>query len=177
MCILQHVSEWDWDVNLLSCLTKLAHKAGEQRLRPAGVTQTMQAVCTDGHSDTKKAQEAKTQGGPDSTMAPRREAALARPDRGEPRQPPDVIQGKGRDITRSCTLLPPPTPVFRCTGTSASLIQTYSIITICITMEKSSPHVGGNVQMDVTYISLLCINSMRSVKRTSRFLSQKPSAS
>lgn len=34
-----------------------------------------------------------------------------------------------------------------------------------------SPQIRG------TYISLLCINSMRSVKRTSRFRSQKPSAS
>lgn len=49
--------------NLLSCLTELAHKAGEWRLRPAGVAETMQAVCTDGHFDTKKAQEAKTRGG------------------------------------------------------------------------------------------------------------------
>lgn len=65
---------------LLSCLTKLAHKGGKQWLRPAGVTQTMQAVCTDGHFDTKKAQETKTQGGgPDSTMLPHREAALLRP--------------------------------------------------------------------------------------------------
>lgn len=41
-------------------------------------------------------------------MTPRREAALVRPDRGEPGQPPDETQGKGHDITRSCTLLPAP---------------------------------------------------------------------
>ncbi len=96
--------------DLLSCLTKSAHKGGEQWLRPAGVTQTMQAVCTDGHFDTKKAQETKTLGGPDSTMRPRREAALVRPDWVHPRRrisgrPPDVIQGRGHAITQPCTLL------------------------------------------------------------------------
>lgn len=48
--------------------------------------------------------------GPDSTMQPRRETALVRPDGVDPKthisgQPPDVIQGKGLDITRPCTLL------------------------------------------------------------------------
>lgn len=64
---------------------KRVHKGGEQRLRPAGVTQTMQAVCTDGHFDTKKAQETKTQEGPDSTMQPCRETALVRPDWVDPK--------------------------------------------------------------------------------------------
>ena len=45
--------------NLLSHLTKLAHEGGW--LRPAGVIETMRAICTDGHFDTKKGQETKTQ--------------------------------------------------------------------------------------------------------------------
>lgn len=118
-----------------------------------------------------------TGGGPDSTMLPHREAALVRPGR--------TWTAARRDSGQRARH----NPVLHTSATSRQIalerlklsFQTYSIITICITIENSTIEIlttcRCDVQIGVTYISLLCINSMRSVKRTSRFLSQKPSAS
>ncbi len=148
--------------------------------------QTMQAVCTDGHFNTKKAQETKSRETRLHNATPRGDL-LIRPDWADPKnciygQATDEIQGRGHNVTRPSTLLLHPASF----QMHQTLTQMYSIITICITIENClyvstieilTTCCRCNAQTGVTHISLLCINSMRSVKRTSRFLSQKPSAS
>lgn len=67
-------------------------------------------------------------------------------------------------------------PVSSWIDAPAAFSQMCSIINTWLTKgepQRNPPH----MLLWVTYVSLLCISSMRSVKRTSRFLSQKPSAS
>lgn len=84
----QHVSEWDFDLTSFHASQNVHTKGGERWLRPAGVIQTMQAVCTDGHFDTKKAQETETQGDqtPDSTKQPHRGDCTCKAREGRPQK-------------------------------------------------------------------------------------------
>lgn len=112
--------------------------------------------------DTKRAQEPQTQGD---------QPALAQPDRRESldsRQTP--LRAKGtiyKHWQRPSTIQ---RQMFK------SLVPTYSVRTVCI-IKRKGPLSRRFSVTGATHISLLCISSMRSVKRTSLFLSQKPSAS
>lgn len=165
---------------LLSRLTKRAHRGGVRWL----LTRTMQAVCTDGHFDTKKGQETKNTVGPalhnaspqgGCTFKTRlRIATEARRDWGQ-----RARRNHAPHTSAASRQLPDAQERLK------TLIQMCSIRATCVTIENSlqaraietlTTCLCGEL-IGVTYISLLCISSMRSVKRTSRFLSQKPSAS
>lgn len=86
-CIFfQHVSEWDFDLTSFHASQNVHTKGGERWLRPAGVIQTTQAVCTDGHFDTKKAQETKTKGDQTPQSSPTGETALVRSEKVDPKK-------------------------------------------------------------------------------------------
>lgn len=135
--------------------------------RPPGVTQTIQAVCTDGprYKDSPK-NPGEGGGGNDALQGG------CAPLRGEAGQAPDATQGKGRGEPQPGTLQRGPATVQMQTSESGLLHSNHE------RHKRKKGCLGPRASVTgATHISLLCISSMRSVKRTSLFLSQKPSAS
>lgn len=140
--------------------------------------QTMQAVCTDGHSSHKRK----------SPRKPRRSARAGGEGGTDPGsaaplgglQPVGTGRGDrwGRGLDRCQTPFKVKGQDMSHTPDAPQRLELNCNAHVHNNGEWRPGHMAtGFMQMDGTHISLLCINSMRSVKRTSRFLSQKPSAS
>lgn len=138
-----------------------------------GVTQTIQAVCTDGqrHKDSPRNPDA---GGPDRTMMPCREPALAQPDQ---RKSLDCCQAPLGAKGIAYEQWQPPPPKKKSPDANISIYHPDLFGRNHVKPRRKGPLSRTISVTGATHISLLCISSMRSVKRTSLFLSQKPSAS
>lgn len=156
--------------NLLSCLTKPTHKGFEQWLEACrGYTDNVGYLhrWPLWHKESPRNHNTER---PDSTMQPRRETALVRPDLVDPNshiseQQPEVIQGRGHDVTKPRTLLLCPVG-FQMHRTSEALIHMYSIITICITIVSEhyrKPHHMSLQCGNGSYLHLTALHQLNKV--------------